>query len=865
MRFLRNIVFIVMFLGLAPVEAQAQSRFENQVQSTNRTLQVCTKSTTGEALTGDIELMLVMDNSKSLDVNDPAGKRFEQVQTMLESVHNRISNSRKPRAIRFSLITFAERATVVISQRDAVALSEANIKDVVERVRRAAPGNLSNTNYVNAIDSALDEMSGAAPQNCRVIVWFTDGAYWPANSVGGDSKNGGLLRETVCSPGGFADRIRNLNINIFPLYIEPKNTGDIEDPTASRDVMAFLTGHDKAFGRDPYQAGAPCADLPATQVGEVLSASNVNQLANFFNDLINIIEGGIAIACPTSDGRVESKPLPAGRYVAQISIVKYAASGKELTPRDLRATLAGGETQPLDRYFTGRDGRFDATDAARELPTGWKIEGSGDEHCIRAFSRNDLAVQIRKVGSIEKGSYEIVPIGPAKQWLEGEDLVSPASDDVAPVVRLGPTANCTTETGLTTDPSGLKQMFDLLQGQGKGLICVDAQGFEVFPRGIDLKIARDGQPLILCEEILVRRDGPDQFMTSERIEKSSQCEVDFRGSGTTFLRVTKTFSSGLISASGAASCNIDIAKSSIKAADNNGVVKFSLEIVLRENRPTKCNLLSEALSFEYQDTNGKPEKDEIPVSIRLNLQPEPDRAKALLATIATVVTLLAIALWVLRRMTIAAAALLSADRLWAVRLSGQAFRSDDGRTVLTVEGKQLKDVRIDMERVERARLQGREDRMTISDGGDSVSLLREMPSWRRMLGEPWAYIDDARPTAVYPRARRSPREQSLEAPFREALIALDDGPIEGKARVRGLSLWAVRMRGAAEGDQVAIEELLNAHLIPVVDELLDQVLAGVDEGNTVGDIGPDAPPPPSGTGSTGGAGSDGIPPPPDWS
>jgi hypothetical protein len=73
------------------------------------------------------------------------------------------------------------------------------------------------------------------------------------------------------------------------------------------------------------------------------------------------------------------------------------------------------------------------------------------------------------------------------------------------------------------------------------------------------------------------------------------------------------------------------------------------------------------------------------------------------------------------------------------------------------------------------------------------------------------------------------------------------------------------MRGAAEGDQVAIEELLNAHLIPVVDELLDQVLAGVDEGNTVGDIGPDAPPPPSGTGSTGGAGSDGIPPPPDWS
>ena len=851
----------VLTLALGPVSALARAPVDAS-RNAGSTLQVCTNIVNGKALTGDIDLMLVMDNSKSLQKNDPQGERFGQVEMMLKAVHDRVSKSRKPRAVRFSLIAFAERATVVIPRAGAVVLSDSNIKGVVERVQMAAPGDLQNTNYVNAIDVALDEMAGAAPQNCRVIVWFTDGAYWPASLADGrgDTATGGTLRDSVCRSGGFSERLRQANINLFPLYIEAQSPDlQNEDPTASRDVMAHLTGHETAFGEDPYRAGAPCSSLPSTQVGEVLAASDVTQLANFFADLPNIIEGGVAVACPTNGGRVESKPLPAGRYVAQISIVKYAEDGKELTPSDLVARTPDGSTQPLEQFFSGTDGRYQATSAARLLPTGWKIEGSGAEHCIRAFARDGLAVQIRKEGGIS-----LRPIGPSKEWLDGEDLISSDQDEVAPVVRLGTNAKCDPLAGFTTDPDGLQQMFETLTGRGNGVICVDAPGSDVFPLGISVSVSREGEPFVQCEEITLRRDGVDEFVSSDRTEVSTVCEIDFEESGTQFVRVQKNFSTGLLSRGEITTCNIDSSRSQVRSSQESGVVAFSLAVVLKENSATKCNLEGEKLLIEYRDTEAKTKVVEVPVRIKLDLQAEPDRPLALIATLLTVLALLAAALVVLRRMTTAAAALLPPSQLWAVRLGGEATRSSEGRTTLTINGKPPRELRLNMEMLERASIQGDSGRMTLVEGSDTVNLIREMPPLTRLLAEPWVYINDPRPKAVHPKARRSARDQSLEAPFREVVMVFDDGPDEGRTRVRRLSLWAIRTRGSATGDQAAIEELLDAHSMPLVDELLDQVLTGqeVAHGDLAGGVS-STPLPPTESGSD--YDRSVIPEPPDWS
>ena len=95
----------------------------------------------------------------------------------------------------------------------------------------------------------------------------------------------------------------------------------------------------------------------------------------------------------------------------------------------------------------GENGSYEATDKALELKSGWVIKGSGEEHCIRAFVREGLAVQIRKFGN----TTELMPFGSSKKWLVGEDLLSPSDDAVLPTVRIGADASCEPLKGFTTD------------------------------------------------------------------------------------------------------------------------------------------------------------------------------------------------------------------------------------------------------------------------------------------------------------------------------------------------------------------------------------------------------------------------------
>ena len=858
MRLLPRVAIAALFFGTFSSQDITTSSAQSRLQTVDSTLQVCIDQKTSKPLAGDIELMLVMDNSKSLKRNDPDGKRFLQVRTLLKSVHDQISKSRKPRAVRFSLITFANRAIAEIPLASAVVLSDGNLDSVGNEVESAAPGDQFNTDYVVAIDKALDEMKDAPKENCRVIVWFTDGGYFPYGGTQ-NSLEGGVLRKSVCEPGGFSETIRRLNINIFPLYIESEMPDVKEDPTASRDVMAHLTGDQNSFGADPYQPGTPC-ETQQSHIGEVLNASDVNQLGQFFADLPNIIEGGIPVACPTKDGQVESNPLPAGRYVSRISIVKYVVEGKELSPSDLVARQPDGSEKSLDNYYSGQNGRYEAKDNAIELQSGWIITGSGEEHCIRAFAREGLAVQIRKSGNTP----EIIPFGSSAKWLAGEDLVSSNEDSVVPIVRLGKDANCKTRVGFPTDVSGLDKAFETLSGQGRGVICVDPKDSEVFLLGVSIDVAREGQPLISCDAITIDRAGAREYVRGDRTEQSTTCEIDFYGSGTKFDSVITSFSELFSPSSEASFCNIDFQNSVINAENKNEVVSLSLSMVLKENRATKCNIANGKLKFNYKDTNGKAQSGEIATSIVLDLQPEPNRRKALIATLLTVIALLALALALLRRMTVRSAALTPAGKLLAVRVAAQASRSVDGRVKLTVENQLLRDLRLDMERVERAKVEGGDSKLIFKDQSDEIVVYREMPPLPLMLREPWARVDDIRPYVVHPKGRHAPANQNLNAPFRDAIIALDEGLVKGSKSERSISIWVIQSKGASGGDQVAIEENLKENGQALIDDLLDHLEIDTegeggdeDKGSTAGN--PPSPDhkPKSDTGA--------IPPPPDWS
>lgn len=858
---LLRIIFVSLLLGIGQFPAPVTAATKLRLQTVDGTLQVCVNQQTGEPLVGDIELMLVMDNSLSLSAKDPSGTRFLQVRTMLESVHDRISNSRRPRDVRFSLITFAGQAVVKISRANAVVLNNRNLTELGDVVKAAAPGDKSNTNYVAALDSALEDMQSAPAQNCRVVVWFTDGAYWPSIGALGNSQSGGDLREKVCGAGGFSDRLRSLNINIFPLYIEGGTPGENErakaDPTASRDIMAHLTGDQDSFGESPYQAGPPCAVLPS-HIGEVLAASDVNQVGQFFADLPNIIEGGIPIACPTKEGRVESKPLPAGRYIAQISIVKYALEGNELSPSDLVARQPDGTKRSLDTYYKGKSGRYEATQSVLELQSGWIIEGSGEEHCIRAFAREGLTVQLLKKGQ----TTSLLPYGPTSEWLIGEELVSDKSDSVLPIVRLGKEASCKPTAGLTTDSTGLEEAFAVIADRGTGRICVDVPGSDVFTKGISLTVVREGLPLIDCENIKLKRSGADEFITDDRTEQSTECEIDFGGSGSIFKDVASSFQKGFLSKSEAAACNIDVNRSKVNTKTSGEVVRVSLSVVFKENRKTVCNLTTKKIVFNFLNVNGETQRDKVAVVIALSLQPAPDRLAALIATIVTVAILLAIAFWILRRMTVQAAALTAANKLFAVRFAAQVSRLVDKRISLSIENRALSDIRLEMGRVERAQVMGSDSELVLSDQGDQVVIRRTMPPIRAMLREPWAWVDDTRSYVVHPPGRKAPANQHLTAPFRDAIVAIDEGALKGSPNVRLVSLWVIHKKGASSGDQVVIEESLKESALALVGELMNNIEQkdGDDEvsdtqastGVTPPELGGESVP------------SNDMPPPPDW-
>ena len=846
-----GVLISVLFTGLLPFSYVGPSSPATRVQAADSTLQVCVDKE-GKPLTGDIELMLVMDNSKSLKNNDPKNVRFSQVETLLKTVHDRISVSKNPRAVKFSLISFAGSARVVIPRSEAIVLTDSNIGDVKRQVEKAAPGDQENTDYVKALQTAIYEMKGKS-ENCRVIVWFTDGAYWPAGG-GKNTDEGGDLRDAVCGANGISQKLRDGDINIFPLYIEPEEFNPKEDPTASQDVMAHLTGDENAFGEDPYMAGEPCDGALPSHIGEVLAASNVNQLGQFFADLTNIIDGGEPVACPTKNGLIDSKPLPAGRYVSEISIVKYSVDGEELEPEDLLAVQPDGESRSLGEFFEGENGRYVAKDAARELQLGWKIQGSGSEHCIRAFAREGIAVQIKKSGN----NSDLIPIGPEKVWLEGEDLTSPDDDVEPPVVRLGDDANCQTNSGFTTDPSGLDAAFNNEPEIGLGVICVDPPGSKVFPRGIIIAVTREGQPLISCDGLELRREGSDEFVKLGENEKSNTCKIDFNNSGSTFNENISSFNE--VFSGSIAGCNIDANNSAIDSSEQDGVISVSFRVVLERNERTNCNINDAEIRFDYLGANGELKTGSIPASIVLDLQPEPDRLAALIATILTVLTLVGLALVILRRMTVSAAAFLPSNKMCAAKFDGIASKSPDGRIGLRIENRDFRDVQVDMDRIDRTRIEGKASKLAFSDSSDDIVIRREMPPIRLMLRDPWSVVDDKRTYAVQPTGRRAPAHLHLPAPFRDAIVALDDGPLKGSSTERLVTIWVIQKKGASQGDQVAIEESLKEQGAMVVETLFDVV--GVSDVRDSADAGIEPPTAaPQGLTDTG---NSSVPPSPNW-
>ena len=381
---------------------------ESDVQSPMTGLQVCLDEN-GDRRSGDLDVLVLLDNSKSLSGrnnqgSDPGGRRFDAIDEFLE---NFSSTNFEGKQKNFGLIAFGTSARVIVELN---SVSEANVAEIKEKIKSEVPNSYekqeSHTNYISALDEAKRTFKNSDPsnQNCRILIWFTDGVFDTNDSDKADeiSQDVRKLQGAICSEDGTASSFAEADINTFVVYLSPEDP-DQKRSRVSQDAMQAITG-DKtpsfdSGGSEARQPQSPC-ETNARHLGEVISVDDAEQLLGYLTDIVPTAAGAISVFpgdCPIEGNTGESFALIDGNLIDWISI----ASWSETVKLDSLTVLSvSGESLSLDEVFqVGEDGNDSGrlvkiypqpNDSSIEfLKAGWKlvINESGPV-CVRLKAKD---------------------------------------------------------------------------------------------------------------------------------------------------------------------------------------------------------------------------------------------------------------------------------------------------------------------------------------------------------------------------------------------------------------------------------------------------------------------------------------------
>lgn len=370
----------------------------------------------GRSLTGDLDVLTILDNSSSLSASDPDGKRFDAIEEFLSSYAKTKSSQKK----NFGLIKFGGAASQTVPLQD---VNEENWQSIVEDVRLKIPNTKKKqekyTNYVKALELALDVFRSRPAINCKVLIWFTDGIYDTTNDSDDDTSDARELRGSVCSNDGLSAQIQASNVSTFVIYLTPeknpeKDKDNAERASASKDAMQAITGDEQpSFDETGSATRKPTSECKlGAHLGEVLSAADAGQLLGYLVDLVEVANGGQRIFesdCPFIASEVESVKMPSPYFLDWLSITTWKTS---LPQKDnLRIRTKAGEQKFADVFVADTSSGTDKSihylprpEAMSTLSPGWTlVVKDSDDLCIRARARN-LEFQIQQKEPREKAT-----------------------------------------------------------------------------------------------------------------------------------------------------------------------------------------------------------------------------------------------------------------------------------------------------------------------------------------------------------------------------------------------------------------------------------------------------------------------------
>lgn len=418
------LTFVLGLVAIAPATSPAAA----QVATSDR-LQFC-RDDAGQPFSGEIDILLLLDDTASLQRQDPSKTRFD----VLTTVFDGISSVGGERRVNLAVFLFGSRVEPIFDFRP---LEPSGVAETVQEIREKNVATQDRTNFTDAVQRAATVLSARPAQNCRVLLWFTDGNH---DASGGrprlenDVPEADALRTAFCLPGGLTERVRSQRINPFVLLLDPPEDVRFEQRLdASKDVFQVITGDPRPSfpqeDRPDRSPSAECGGPLGEQLGRVFAVSQSDELIAIISDFLNEFEAASRITaevCPYNIGALDSLPLPDAHFIDWIALTDFAAGASNAPPTVDRMTVVTADGREiaastvLEIFWTaGPSARYRIIESQRDLlEAGWQISlPNANELCLRSRPR-DL---VFRISSGEPAIDVVAPRSlPRRLWGDGQ-------------------------------------------------------------------------------------------------------------------------------------------------------------------------------------------------------------------------------------------------------------------------------------------------------------------------------------------------------------------------------------------------------------------------------------------------------------
>lgn len=343
----------------------------------------CDGSSNGDQV---IDLVALIDQSGSLI--KPSEKPLEELRKALAQSQGLFDNANS--RLRLGVIRFSSDVEVIRS------LSEGPVSaNEFSKIRERLTSNIKgSTNYFTAMQAVLEEFNtNSAPENCRKLIWFTDGEA----SLGQSNKSqtaSRVIDEFCSSDIAYSKLFRQSRIQPFVILLQAERSFPEQEPKdqdsdeyvkwVSLLGLRALTG-DWTKGsqtvtplnpeRRICKTGKTGSEF-ADDFGEILETT---ELENFTFDLLRlIIRSTYAVdtdQCPSKSGL---SGLPSGKFFERIAVaIKEPGSDLTVDPKVLNE-FRNESLIILDRSNPDQASVLD------QLADGWDLSltNSGSELCF---------------------------------------------------------------------------------------------------------------------------------------------------------------------------------------------------------------------------------------------------------------------------------------------------------------------------------------------------------------------------------------------------------------------------------------------------------------------------------------------------